>query len=238
MYLEPTDEIAITCDIDWAPEAIIEDTLRIFEDYQVKCTLFATHQSEALNNCNRDLFEIAIHPNFNPLLEGRSQASASEVLGEILELYPEATGVRSHSMTQNSTLLQLFADRGLRYDANHFLPYHTHVRPYKLWTGMIRLPYIWEDDIHWAYGRDFEDLGINLDQKGLKIFDFHPIHIFLNTENQARYLGAKPYYQEPEDLKNFINPGSGARTALIKLCEQLAKNDRYQPKKLREMVPH
>jgi hypothetical protein len=57
--------IIFTCDIDWAPEEVIEDTLSLFEENDVKCTLFETHSSSVINSCSQTLFEIAIHPNFN-----------------------------------------------------------------------------------------------------------------------------------------------------------------------------
>ena len=33
--------ICFTSDIDWAPE-VIYDTLKIFEEFGIKCTIFAT----------------------------------------------------------------------------------------------------------------------------------------------------------------------------------------------------
>src|SRR5688572_8991260 len=144
---------AFTIDIDWATELVIEHTLLIFEEYRVKCTLFATHHSEALDNCNRELFEIAIHPNFNPLMQGKSNVSVESIIGELIKLYPESKGIRCHGMTQSSYLLDQFFKLGFVYDANHFLPYWDNIKPYKLWNGLVKIPYNWEDDIHFMYGK-------------------------------------------------------------------------------------
>lgn len=216
--------IAFTSDIDWAPEAVIADTISIFETYGVKCTLFATHNSKELRNCNKKLFEIAIHPNFNPVLT-ENNISVDDVLDEILEIYPDAEGVRSHSMMQSTNLLSKFATKNLIYDSNHFLPYCTGLKPFKLWTGMVRIPFNWEDDVHWAYGYTFNDCHINLEQEGLNVFNFHPIHIYLNTENKYRYTEASKYYKEHVKLLQYRNIEiKGTRDLLISLLEFVKQN--------------
>ena len=214
--------LAFSSDIDWAPEEVIHDTLSLFEQYQVKCTLFATHSSTAIKNCEKKLFEVAIHPNFNPLLEGKG-GSVDKVLEELIAIYPDSKGVRSHSVTQNSYILNAFKRHGLFYDSNHFLPYHSGIKPFVIWNGLIRIPYNWEDDIHWMYGNSFNTSNINLSDNGLNIFDFHPIHVFLNTENSERYENAKKYYHQPEKLLTLRNqtPIPGTRDLLINLLKQI-----------------
>ena len=48
-----------------------------------------------------------------------------------------------------------------------------------------------------------EDLKKYLNYKGLKVFDFHPIHIFLNSENMERYNSAREHLQNFEELKKL-----------------------------------
>jgi hypothetical protein len=59
--------IYFTSDIDWAPDEVIEDMLSIFDKYNQKCTLFATHESGSIINA-KNIHEIGIHPNFNSLI--------------------------------------------------------------------------------------------------------------------------------------------------------------------------
>src|SRR5688500_9104547 len=106
----------VTSDIDWAPEEVIDDFFTLLEQYKVKCTVFATHESSVIKNSNRNLFEIGIHPNYNNCLNGGSTITRQNVLEDILNIYPEAIGVRSHSLVQSSNLLQDFFDFGLVYD--------------------------------------------------------------------------------------------------------------------------
>jgi hypothetical protein len=216
--------VYFTIDIDWAPEAVIADTLALLEENQVAATLFCTHKSRVIDQCNTALFEKAIHPNFNFLLNGQKTngESAEAVLDHLLHLYPQATGVRSHSMTQSSVLLDLFLQKGLLYDANHFLPYQ-QVRPFKLWNGLVRIPYNWEDDVHFFYGKEFEEPLFSSIPGDLLIVDFHPVHIYLNTKSKEHYQEAKKYYQQPDELikcRGSSEEKAGVRDVFIQLLLQ------------------
>lgn len=220
--------ILFTCDIDWAPEEVIEDTLDLFREFGVKCTLFATHKSKAIDKCERRLFEIGLHPNFNSFLDPvkKKSINVSAILSSLISLYPEAKGVRSHSLTQGTGIIDQFVKHKLIYDMNLLLPYQENVKPFKLWNGLIRLPYNWEDDTHWLYNYSFSDTNLNLESP-LNILNFHPIHIFLNTENEDRYKKAKKFYQNPKKLikiKNTINT-PGTRTLLVTLLKKIKEKN-------------
>lgn len=218
--------ICFTIDIDWAPEEVIRDTLSLFEKYNVCCTAFATHKSKVLDECNRQLFEIGLHPNFNPVLQGQG-GSVDEVMGKMKEMYPEAVGARSHSLTQSGYILTRYKHFGIEYEANHFLPYHQNVRPFVLWNGLFRIPFNWEDDYHFALGHSFNNSLIKLDDAGLNIFNFHPIHIYLNSENNDRFLKIKHDQSNMELLNTLRNKGEveGTRDILISLLEYVSGNE-------------
>ncbi len=224
-------------DVDWAPEEVIEYALSLFENENIPCTIFCTHRSAVLENSNKELFELGIHPNFNPLLSGGG-GSAEQVLDDLLKIFPDAKGVRSHSMTQSTPLLGMFAQRGLTYESNYFIPYSENIHPIMLWNGMIRLPYIWEDDIQWMYGKKFDDINIDFNAPGMKIFDFHPVHLFLNTVNEQHYLEAKPHYQNAKELILHRNNGDsvkGAKDALMLIFREI-KTHGITPLKLSEVA--
>ena len=46
---EEENYICFTSDLDWAPEAAIEDTLRLFLENDISPTVFVTHESEVIN---------------------------------------------------------------------------------------------------------------------------------------------------------------------------------------------
>ncbi len=218
--------ILFTADIDWAPEEIIVDIIELFEQYNICCTFFATHNSPVLTGCNKDLFEIGLHPNFNPLFQGKG-GDAGTIISELKKHYPEAIGIRSHSLTQSGWLLNKFKEMGMLYEVNHFLPYFQGLKPFVLWNGMIRIPFNWEDDYHFALGYDFNDSRINLTDEGMNIFNFHPVHTFLNSENNDRYLRIKDFMSDTEKIKEEVNSSKikGTRDMLISLLEYVKKND-------------
>lgn len=226
--------ILFTCDIDWAHDDIIENTLCIFEKFNIKCTFFATHNSHVLKSCNNELFEIGIHPNFNKLLNG-GQGSPEKVIDDLLKEYPDAKGVRSHSLVESTQLLNVFAKKGLQYDINMFLPYKKIIHPFKLWNGLTRVTFNWEDDLHLEYGNSMEELNITFEEE--IIVDFHPIHIYLNTENITRYADAKIIQHNIKELKSKINCSKkpGAKDLLIKLISHVKQNN-LQTKTIREYL--
>jgi len=99
------EKIFITFDLDWCADEILTYLLDILADYDVLCTLFITHKSPVLNKLiDNTNFELGIHPNFNPLLEGNFKFgnSIEEVIKYYKNIVPESTSIRSHSLTQNS----------------------------------------------------------------------------------------------------------------------------------------
>lgn len=214
------DRLFLTIDVDWASDEVIEDTAAKIEAAGVSATWFITHDTPMLERLRTNpRFELGIHPNFNFLLEGdgRNGADAAEVLDRLLRIVPEARAVRSHSMTQSSVLLNLFAERGLTHDCNHFVPNEAQIalKPWRHWNGMIKVPYFWEDDVH-CMGRS-EAIDALVERPGLRVFDFHPIHVFLNTESLDRYEEARPFFDSPEHLRARRNEGEGTSTALDRL---------------------
>ncbi len=213
--------ICFTCDLDWASDAVLADTLQLFSDVGIPCTLFATHATPLLRNPGFSV-EVALHPNFNPLLEGTGDTTACAVVQSLQAHYPEALGVRSHSLTSSSRLSGMFREQGMVYEANTFLPYATGLHPVPLWNGLLRIPFNWEDDVHALFGRPFDQVGLDL-SKGLNILNFHPIHIFLNTESILRYEAARPCLSNPSDLLAMRNRTGtpGVRDLLLTLLGEV-----------------
>jgi len=209
-----------TSDIDWAPEAVIEDTIELFNKYNVKCTFFCTHKSSVIDSIKSDKnFELGIHPNFLPLMN-KQQGSISEAIEKVLNIVPDAKGVRSHSLVQSTPLYQTFKDYGLEYEANTNLPYKNEIKPYKLWNGLVKVMHNFEDDIHFLYNFPFDDTKINTYTNMLNVFCIHPIHIYLNTDTEQTYNNAKIHYQNPAELIKYRNTKViGTRDLLINLLD-------------------
>lgn len=228
---ESLNAIYLTFDIDWAHDEILEDTIDLVEMYKLSATWFVTHATPLLGRLrNNPYFELGIHPNFNFLLDGDNRAgnNANEVVDRLMTLVPEAKCVRSHSLTQNSNLIDMFSHKGFTHECNTLIPANSGIalKPWASFGSLTRVPHFWEDDVHVLY----DSIGIPQPNPaelasagGLKVFDFHPIHVFLNTESLDRYERARPFFQNPEELIKLRYEGYGTRNRLIELLE-LAKN--------------
>lgn len=218
--------LLITCDVDWAPDEVIEDTIALLLKYQVKCTFFATHKTKVLSTAQRSLFEVGIHPNFNHLLEGES-GTAQQIVSDLLAIYPSAKGVRAHSLITGSKLVQLYQSLNLNYEASLFIPYNQQLNTFTHFNGLQAIPSCWEDDFHFLKNLKFDELGVDLNSTGLTVMNFHPIHIYLNTEDESHYLAAKNYYHQPDKLSEFRRKTSvvGVRTAFEKVLGHLSQGE-------------
>lgn len=215
--------IVLTLDIDWACDEVLADSIDLVERAGAPATWFVTHDTPLLERLRaNDNFELGIHPNFNPLLDGDGNVNSAErIIDKILAIVPEAVSVRSHSMVQSSRLLELFRRKGLRFDCNHFIPEQSGIllKPWRLWNGMMKVPHFWEDDATCIYqeGTAVRDL---VWRNGLKVFDFHPIHVFLNTEDLARYERTRSLHTSATELAQYRFHGFGTRTQLLDLLAE------------------
>ncbi len=215
------NSIYITFDVDWAHDEIIKDTFDIIQEAKVSATWFITHQTKLIRDLRRNKnFDLGIHPNFENLLRGdnKNGKNANEILSNLTGIVPEALAIRSHSLTQSSHLQNLFKKEGLKYDLNHFIPLNSGIelKPWILWNGLIKIPFCWEDDIECMYGNNTNLIELNK-HLGLKVLDFHPIHIFLNTKDLNLYQSTREFHQQPDKLIKFRNRGYGIRNQLFEL---------------------
>ena len=216
------NKVFLTFDIDWAHDRIIENTIDVVEKYDIEVTFFITHDTPILDRIRANKkFELGIHPNFNPLFEGSSfdVKSEREVMDKILSIVPEATSLRSHSLTQSERLLDVFAEYGMRHISNTYIPIKQDeaINPWQLWSNIVILPHIFQDNVELKLNRKFS----NLVRPGLNIYDFHPIHVYLNTENLSRYESSRKYHHDPKSLSEYRNDSTyGINNILQDLIER------------------
>ena len=215
------DKVFLTFDIDWAHDSVIENTLDFIESYDLNATFFVTHDTPLLDRIKaNEKFELGIHPNFNPLFEDSSKGkrSVKEIMDDMLQIVPEATSLRSHSLTQSEKLLDVFAEYGISHVSNTYIPLKSNetINPWQLWSNIVILPHIFQDNVELKLNRKFD----NKIHSGLNIYDFHPIHIYLNTENLMRYESSRKYHHDPESLCKYCNEDIyGIRDILQDLIE-------------------
>jgi hypothetical protein len=222
-----------TFDIDWAPDFVIDWVSGQLRSQQIHATWFVTHASPAVDRLRHypDIFELGIHPN---LLPGSTHGHTPEaVLDHCMALVPEARSLRTHGLLQSSPLLKLIVGRTpITTDVSLCLPYTPYLRPvdYK-WKqrSLLRIPFFWEDDF------EMERLAPcwHLESKlavgdGLKVFNFHPIHVYLNSADMRSYEMLKKLVPDlgsstPGDTDRFVNAGVGSRTLFYELLEYLSR---------------
>ena len=219
----------LTLDVDWAHDDILADAIELVEAYQVPATWFVTHDTPLLARLRSNPnFELGIHPNFNFLLNGddRFGKNAADVVDRLMAIVPEAKCVRSHSTTQSSGLLDLFMRKGLTYECNSFIPVQSGIelKPWLLWSGITCVPYCWEDDVACLYGPENGSWPISrlIGLEGIKVFDFHPVHIFLNTEQMDRYEKTRPWHRAPQELRAHRFEGEGSRTRFLEFLRLMS----------------
>lgn len=85
-----------------------------------------------------------------------------------------------------------------RYDCNLRLFLQPKCAPLNHCSGLIRFPTYWEDDVHSEKGLPFkiEVIRKDLDSPGLRIFNFHPLNLTLNTPTTEHDLKHKFLYKK------------------------------------------
>ena len=199
--------------------------MEILARYNHSATFFATGQSSLINDLQGSRnFEIGIHPNFNPLLfEKGKTATANDIIDALKNSFPDAKSLRSHSLTQNEQLLDLIGDYDIKNICNHFLPLQKNceTEPFLLWNDLQLIPHRYQDNVSLRIS-SLKPLDL-LQSNGLLVYNFHPIHVYLNTVSLNHYEKAKPFYHDRKGLEKYRHSGTGIRTEFIKLCEKLSR---------------
>lgn len=222
--------VAITLDVDWAPDFVVAECADILRKFGVPATFFATHQSSLLKEIERDKdFEVGIHPNFLPgTTHGNNH---TEIMDTMMDLVPKAKSIRTHGLFQTSNLFHLLQCQysQICYDFSLFLPGNNHLKPFNFQVEkgrrLTRVPYQWEDDLYWISPTN----KIIFNEATYQIFDFHPIHVYLNSPNSDNYNKMKRSINKPlqnanqKDLKEFKNSYIGAKTWLLEILESVPR---------------
>lgn len=219
------ERIYLTFDVDWAPDFVIRDVDRLLRSLELRATWFITHESEAIDELRLyPNYEIGVHPDFSPLLMGKVGAlSLQQVIDYARSIAPSATAFRCHSLVQSTPLLYAMFEAGFTLDCNPFLPF-TPIEalfPWRHGSGPMRIPYCWEDDT-WVIGECRSPKEV-VSARGLAVVDFHPIHLWLNSESLEVYEQIKHDFGNEDLLRSKRNNESqqGVLSALHCMVDAL-----------------
>jgi hypothetical protein len=190
-------KMALTLDVDWAPDFVIEHTASILLDAGVKATWFVTHDSPAIRELRNhpDLFELGIHPNFHA---GSTQGKTPEdIVRYCATVVPEARVYKSHALLESTHLLEVVMKySSVKIDMTPILPEFCLPRPVRYeWKHreIWRLSCCWEDNFQFCCRKPvlrLEQMAW-LEHGGIAAFTFHPIHICLNASRYEDYEALK-----------------------------------------------
>jgi len=176
------NKLFITIDIDWAPDYMIEYVIGLLQKYDCKATFFWTHESDLLKKVlKNDLFEVALHPNFNNCFNHNNVESTVKKLKDLI---PSAVSVRSHSLLTGTPIQNLYTQYGLKVDSSFYIP-SDNCFYWKSCKGLIFYPFSWSDYIDVLCSQAPRDLFKS------SVIAFHPIHIYLNIKTLEQYEAYK-----------------------------------------------
>ena len=213
---------ALTFDIDWAPDFAILYCLNLLDDARCKATFFATHSTSLNQEIVNRGHDLGIHPNFLP--NSSQGASVQAIISECLSYAPDAWCMRTHALVQSSPLLHEIFSKfpQLKLDVSLFMHRSTFSHKVKWEFDSVtfdRLLYNWEDDAQFASYN--EDNLPELFFGELTVFDFHPIHVFLNSTDGSEYRNLK--LEQPnlplssltkQIVEKHVNPNLGTQSYL------------------------
>jgi len=170
----------ITTDVDF----VSDDLLRIaYEPLKhIPITIFMTGPSDYLKNTAKrnPLWEIEPHPNF---CEASTHGSCiNEVLSTISTFPCENIGFRCHRYYSSNDVEERFFELGFGYASNICTDLEC-IKPFFDRCGLLQIPIFFEDGGYLkAHGvPSVCDILPHINEKGVYVFNFHPIHLALNS---------------------------------------------------------
>jgi peptidoglycan/xylan/chitin deacetylase (PgdA/CDA1 family) len=206
--------IAITLDVEWAPDPVLKHTLDLLDEFDIDATLFSTHNDPF----EVDRHERALHPNFD------TSTDAATSLAELHKIYPDAIGLRSHTMQVSTALRSEWVASGIAYESNYMRYRMGGITPFDMPEGTVQFPVYWMDDVWFRSDGEQVDAETLLKPPGLKVFDFHPPHICFNTPNVSYYADHKEaYWDANPDIDELRFNGFGTRDIFLDLLREISK---------------
>lgn len=223
------ETIFLSFDIDWVPDYMLQFTADLVSHLDV--SFMHTHASPVSAKIIEH-FPSGIHPN---LQKNSDQGeSIEEAINFLSNLGVSFKTCRFHTLTAGYPDLIKLSEHGTKLDSSTILFNGKNILPtYHHDLDMILAPYFWEDGVY-LRGKNLRGNQniIDWDTPGLKIFDFHPLDIYLNTSSMNQrniFKEAVTKLQNTEEKfsSSFINNDGdyGSRDILIDLISKEKKGE-------------
>ena len=174
-------------------------------------TFFCTQRYQALDGGPH---ELCPHPTLDE--DGDWTAELDRKRAE----FPDARGVRPHTCINGHMISIEFKKRGFEWISARDEPGRQGIVPYREAWGVWHVPIYYMDNMDFSFG-DFwpeapaapfgrELLEAATRQPGLYVFDFHPIHLMLNSTSAEEYFSRRDRFKAAEPLEEIRCEGYGA----------------------------
>lgn len=210
--------ISLSFDTDHMNEARMEEFLAE-ETWPGGATFFCTQPYECLSRLGG--VELAPHP----FLTGERNW-LTELKKKRAE-FPQASGWRSHSCVFSHTLAEWISCNGYLYASTHDSFGEARIRPSRHLWGVWHVPIYYMDNLDFSrnrfapernerpFARSLIETACRPD--GLYVFDFHPIHLMLNTPDPDWYSRRRTAFLAGDSISALRYDGYGARSFFVDL---------------------
>jgi len=217
------ETIFLSFDIDWVPDYMLRLTADLVSHLDV--SFMHTHSSSVCKQV-AESFPCGIHPN---LQKNSDQGDGiDDSIKFLRQLGVDFETCRFHVLNYGYPDLIKLSENGTKLDSSTILFNGKNIIPtYHHDLDMILAPYFWEDGIY-LRGKELRDNTdiIDWETPGLKIFDFHPLDVYLNTNSMEQRNTFKASVKKLQDTEEefsskFINKDlSGTRDILLDLISR------------------
>ncbi len=189
-------------------------------------TFFCTQYYEALS---RSRHEQAPHPYLEDNTDWGSE------LNRMRRLFPKAAGWRAHSCVYSHFIAKWLGENCYRYASTSDQLGRCGITPCREGYGTWQMPIYYMDNLDFSDRRFWGSNGLEpfspiiieraLTMPGMYVFDFHPIHLMLNSPNFEFYAAARDGFKSGASLATLSFKGYGARNFYNHLVDAMEARD-------------
>lgn len=213
-----TVSIVLTFDTDWMKPESMDMFIKQYPDLPE--STFFIHDSSF--EWRPDIHESAPHPTL-----------ASLNTNPKINQYFPALGVRTHSCVSSHMLSLFWSRQGFQYESNTVRFLDSSIQPHMTAWGIWELPIFYMDNIDLCFPQNWShnmhkpldlDLVWSKLSTGIYVFDFHPLHIALNTRSFDEYQSKKNLIHSGQDPWKLASSGFGVRSFFEKFLDRISKS--------------
>lgn len=171
--------IILSIDVDWAPNFIVEYVLEILN--KNNACFFLTNDSDSQRDLIKSTHDIGYHFN---LSKNSSQGNSFNEIYKYFNKFIKKKLIlnRFHLLNHSYNDLEKLKQIDVKLDSSILMLNQSNILPaYLEDVDLLRIPYFWEDGTYLKTRKSLNEVEVNIDDPGCKIFDFHPIDIYFNT---------------------------------------------------------